>query len=176
MTFRLAKGIILDGTVLLIVAPETTISEEEIIMQRQTTLVKPHEVHHVWYVVDAAGKTPGRLSTEIAQVIMGKHKPNYTPTVDNGDYVIVINAKKIVFSGDKLNQKNYYNNSQYLGGLRTRPAKVMLEKYTSELIERIVWGMIPKGPLGRKMIKKLFVYEGDTHPHAAQNPQPLEFK
>ena len=145
-------------------------------MQRQTTLVKPAEVKRTWYVVDAAGKQPGRLATQVAQVIMGKHKPTFTPNIDTGDYVIIINAKQLEYTGDKLDQKNYYNVSGYLSGLRTRPARLMKEKYTREWVERIVWGMIPKGPLGRQMIKKLFVYEGTEHPHAAQQPVALEIK
>ena len=145
-------------------------------MQRQTTLVKPAELNRTWYVVDAAGQQPGRLATQVAQILMGKHKPTFTPNIDTGDYVIIINAKQLEYTGDKLDQKNYYNVSGYLGGLRTRPARLMKEKYTREWVERIVWGMIPKGPLGRQMIKKLFVYEGAEHPHAAQKPVALEIK
>ncbi len=145
-------------------------------MQRQTTLVKPADINRTWYVVDAAGKHPGRLATQIAQILMGKHKPTFTPNIDTGDYVIIINAKQLEYTGDKLDQKNYYNVSGYLGGLRTRPARLMKEKYTREWVERIVWGMIPKGPLGRQMIKKLFVYEGAEHPHAAQQPVALDIK
>lgn len=145
-------------------------------MQRQTTMIKPQEVTHKWYVVDAKGKNLGRLASELAMVLTGKNKPIFTPNVDCGDYVVVINAKEVNLTGNKLNTKNYYNVSGYLGGLRTRSARTMVEKYPIEMVERAVWGMLPKGPLGRKIYKKLFVYEGAEHPHAAQNPQVLEFK
>ena len=143
-------------------------------MQRQTTLAKPREVKRTWYVVDATDKPLGRLASEVAIVLMGKNKPTYTPNVDCGDYVIVINAKKVALSGNKLLQKKYYNVSGYSGGLRTRSAKDMVERYPEEMIERSVWGMLPKGPLGRKILKKLFVYVGNEHHHKAQKPVVLE--
>ncbi len=143
-------------------------------MQRQTTLAKPREVKRTWYVVDATDKPLGRLASEVAVVLMGKNKPTYTPNVDCGDYVIVINAKKVALSGNKLLQKKYYNVSGYSGGLRTRSAKDMVKRYPEEMIERSVWGMLPKGPLGRKILKKLFVYAGDEHHHEAQKPVVLE--
>jgi len=146
-------------------------------MQRQTTMMKKGDIKRNWYVVDAEGLTLGRMATKIAAVITGKDKPTYTPNLDCGDYVIVVNAEKVAMNGkNKLDNKKYYNVSQYLGGLRTRTARTMVKDYPVELIERVVWGMIPKGPLGRAQIKKLFVYAGAEHPHAAQNPQALEIK
>lgn len=146
-------------------------------MQRQTTMMKKGDIIRNWYVVDAEGLTLGRMATQIAAVITGKNKPTFTPNLDCGDYVIVINAEKVAMNGkNKLDNKKYYNVSQYLGGLRTRTARTMVKDYPVELIERVVWGMIPKGPLGRAQIKKLFVYAGAEHPHAAQNPQALEIK
>ena len=145
-------------------------------MQRQTTMIKPNEVNRKWYLIDAEGKTLGRLASEISFILTGKNKPIYTPNVDCGDYVIVINASKVKLTGNKLKTKNYYNVSGYLGGLRTRSAKTMIEEYPEEMIERAVWGMLPKGPLGHKIYKKLFVYAGAEHKHAAQNPQVLEIK
>ena len=146
-------------------------------MQRQTTMMKKGDIKRNWYVVDAEGLTLGRMATQIAAVITGKNKPTFTPNLDCGDYVIVVNAEKVAMNGkNKLDNKKYYNVSQYLGGLRTRTARTMVNDYPVELIERVVWGMIPKGPLGRAQIKKLFVYAGAEHPHAAQNPQALEIK
>jgi large subunit ribosomal protein L13 len=143
-------------------------------MQRQTTVTKPSEVKRKWFVVDAKGQPLGRLSSQIAEVLSGKTKPTYTPNIDTGDFVIILNAKQVGLSGNKLQTKKYYNNSQYLGGLRTRTAKTMVDRYPVEMVERAVWGMLPKGPLGRQMYRKLFVYEGTEHPHAAQNPQALK--
>jgi large subunit ribosomal protein L13 len=153
-------------------APES-IGGNKYKMQKQTTMATPSTIKHDWYVVDAAGLSLGRLAVKIATMITGKHKPTFTPHLDCGDNIIVLNAKLLKFTGKKLQQKNYYNVSQYLGGLRTRNTKTMLENYTGELVKRVVWGMIHKGPLGRVQIKHLFVYEGDSHPHAAQNPQVL---
>lgn len=145
-------------------------------MQRQTTLIKESEIVRKWYVIDAKDKPLGRLASEVATVLTGKNKPTYTPNLDCGDYVIVLNAKEVGLSGDKLNTKKYYNVSLYPGGLRVRSAKEMVEKYPIEMVERAVWGMLPKGRLGRKIYKKLFVYEGDTHPHKAQQPTVMELK
>lgn len=145
-------------------------------MQRQTTMMKNSDIKRKWYVVDAANKPLGRLASEIAQVLTGKNKPTYTPNVDCGDYVIVVNAKEVELTGNKLNNKNYYNASQYSGGLRVRSAKVMIDQYPTEMVERVIWGMLPKGRLGRQMYKKLFVYAGSEHPHAAQQPETLEVK
>lgn len=145
-------------------------------MQHQTTMIKPSEIERKWLVVDAKDIPLGRLASEVARVLIGKNKPIYTPHLDCGDYVIILNAKQVGLSGNKLETKNYYNVSGYLGGLRTRSAKTMVEKYPVEMVERAVWGMLPKGPLGRKIYKKLFVYEGAEHPHAAQNPQVWDVK
>ena len=139
-----------------------------------TFMEKKETVERKWYVIDAEGQTLGRVATKVATVLKGKHKPTYTPHVDCGDYVIVINASKVNLTGNKLEDKMYYNHSGYTGGLRERNAKTMIEKYPEEMIERAVKGMLPKGPLGRQMIKKLFVYAGDTHNQQAQ--KPIEMK
>lgn len=145
-------------------------------MQRQTTIAKPKELTRKWYVIDAAGKPLGRLASEVAVILIGKNKPIYTPNVDCGDYVIIINAEKVALSGDKIHNKKYYNVSGYTGGLRTRTAGEMLARYPVEMVERSVWGMLPKGRLGRQIYKKLFVYEGPEHKHEAQQPEVLELK
>jgi len=145
-------------------------------MQRQTTMIKKEEVNRKWYVIDAQDKPLGRLASEIAEVLTGKNKAIYTPNVDCGDYVIVLNAKAVKLTGNKLETKNYYNHSQFSGGLRTRSAKTMIENYPVEMFERAVWGMLPKGRLGRQIYKKLFVYEGKEHPHTAQQPETLDVK
>ena len=134
----------------------------------KTYMQRKEDVVRDWYVVDAEGETLGRLASKVANVLRGKHKPTYTPHVDGGDYVIVVNAEKVVLTGNKLNNKIYYNHSRYTGGLRERTAKEMVEKYPVEMIERAVKGMLPKGRLGRQMYKKLFVYAGENHPHSAQ--------
>lgn len=143
-------------------------------MQRQTTLVKPANVSHKWYLVDATGLPLGRLASKVALILMGKTKANYTPNVDGGDFVIIINAEKVSLSGNKVETKKYYNNSQYVGGLRTRTAGVMLADYPEEMLERSVWGMLPKGKLGKVMHGKLFVYRGPKHEHEAQKPEVLK--
>mgnify|MGYP003297016474 CR=1 FL=1 len=145
-------------------------------MQRQTTMIKNSDLNRKWYVIDASGKPLGRLASEIAQVLTGKNKPIYTPNVDCGDYVIVVNASKVNLTGNKLNDKIYYNHSGYTGGLRERTAKEMREKYPVEMIERAVKGMIPHNRLGRQVAKKLFVYEGAEHPHMAQKPVEMKVK
>ena len=145
-------------------------------MQRQTTMQKPNQVERKWYVIDATDKTLGRLSTQVATVLMGKHKPSYTPHVDCGDYVIIVNAEKVNLTGNKEETKKYYNHSGYLGHLRVRTADTMKKEYPVEMIERVVWGMLPKGRLGRQMVKKLFVYEGPDHKHEAQKPQAFDVK
>ena len=144
-------------------------------MQRQTTLAKKETAPHSWYVVDATDIPLGRLASKIAVILMGKNKPTYTPTCDCGDYVIVVNAGKVKLTGNHpKTKKNYYNVSGYNGGLRTRTSGVMLEEYPIELVERAVWGMVPKGRLGRQMVKKLYVYEGAEHKHQAQEPVALD--
>lgn len=142
----------------------------------KTYMQRKEDVVRDWYVVDAEGETLGRLASKVANVLRGKHKPTYTPHVDGGDYVIVVNAEKVILTGNKLNNKIYYNHSRYTGGLRERTAKEMVEKYPVEMVERAVKGMLPKGRLGRQMYKKLFVYAGENHPHSAQQPKALEVK
>ena len=131
-------------------------------------------VDRKWYVVDAEGETLGRLATKVATVLRGKHKVTYTPHVDCGDYVIVINAEKINLTGNKLIDKKYYNHSGFPGGLRERNAKTMIEKYPEEMVERAIKGMLPHNRLGRAMGKKLFVYAGPDHKHDAQKPEVME--
>lgn len=142
----------------------------------KTFMQKKETVERKWYVVDAEGKTLGRLATQVATVLRGKHKPTYTPHVDCGDYVIVINAEKVVLTGNKLDDKMYYNHSGFPGGLRERNAKTMIEKYPEEMVERAIKGMLPHNPLGRTMGKKLFVYAGADHKHEAQKPEVMEVK
>lgn len=132
-------------------------------------------IERKWYVVDATGMTLGRLASEVAKVLRGKNKPIFTPHADTGDYVIVVNAEKIVVTGKKLDQKIYYRHSDYVGGMKELTLKEKLAKAPTEVIELAVKGMLPKGPLGRKMYKKLFVYAGAEHPHAAQKPEELKF-
>src|SRR5574344_2050008 len=135
-------------------------------MNKETTNLKKEEITRKWYVVDATNKPLGRLASDIAIVLMGKGKPSWTPNQDCGDYVIVINCEKVSCSGNnKMINKKYYNVSEYNGGLRTRTLEVMLKDYPEELFERTVWGMLPKGRLGRQMAKKLFAYKGAEHKH-----------
>jgi len=146
-------------------------------MQRQTTIAKPSEIKRKWYVLDATDKPLGRMASEVAVILLGKNKPIFTPNVDCGDFIIIVNAEKVGLSGDKLHTKNYFNNTaKTTGGLRTRSAQVMVNEFPVEMIERAVWGMLPKGPLGRQIIKKLFVYKGPEHEHTAQKPEVLELK
>ena len=140
----------------------------------KTFMEKKENVDRKWYVIDAEGVTLGRLATKVATVLKGKHKPIYTPHVDCGDFVIVINAEKINLTGNKLNDKMYYNHSGYVGGLRERNAKTMIENYPEEMIERAVKGMLPKNSLGAQMFKKLFVYAGPEHKQQAQKPIELK--
>ena len=139
-------------------------------------MASPATIEKKWYVVDAAGQTLGRLSSEIAKVLRGKNKPTYTPFIDTGDNVIIVNAEKIKVTGHKLEQKIYFNHSDHVGGVReTRLAEMMAKKPT-DVITLAVKGMLPKGPLGRSMLKKLHVYAGPEHPHAAQKPEALVIK
>ena len=140
----------------------------------KTFMQRKEDVERQWYVIDAEGQTLGRLATKVATVLKGKHKPTYTPHIDGGDYVIIINAGKVNLTGNKLDTKIYYNHSRYTGGLRERTARVMQEKYPVEMLERAVKGMLPKNRLGRQMYKKLFVYAEGEHPHSAQQPSVLE--
>ncbi len=130
---------------------------------------------HAWYVADVEGMTLGRAATRIASVLRGKHKATFTPHADAGDFVVVINADKIKLTGNKWDDKVYYDHSQFPGGLKPKSAAQLLQKHPTDLVERAVWGMLPKGPLGRRIYKKLKVYAGKEHPHAAQLPQPLAF-
>ena len=143
---------------------------------KNSYMQKKEEVVRNWYVIDAEGISLGRLAAKVSNVLQGKHKPTYTPHVDCGDNVVVINAEKVNLTGNKLNDKIYYNHSGYTGGLRERTAKEMIEKYPVEMIERAVKGMLPKTRLGRQMYKKLFVYEGSEHPHMAQKPVEMGVK
>jgi large subunit ribosomal protein L13 len=136
----------------------------------KTYVTKPAEIERKWYVVNAEGQTLGRLASKIAVILRGKHKPIYSPGMDCGDYVIVINADKISVTGQRMEQKNYYRHSGYPGGLKTINLRDQLEKYPTRPIELAVKGMLPKNKLGRKMIKKLKVYAGSEHPHSAQQP------
>ena len=141
----------------------------------KTYMPNPSQVERKWYVVDAEGKTLGRLASEVAKVLRGKNKAIFTPHADCGDYVIVVNAEKITVTGKKLDQKMYYHHSDYVGGMKETNLKDMLAKHTERVIEHAVKGMLPKGPLGREMYKKLFVYAGPDHKHAAQKPEELTF-
>ncbi len=142
----------------------------------KTYVTKPAEVERAWHVVDAEGQTLGRLATSVASILRGKHKPIYSPSVDCGDYVIVINADKIAVTGKRLEQKRYYRHSLYIGGLKEISLRDQLQKHPERVIESAVRGMLPKNALGRKMFKKLKVYAGAEHPHAAQLPQPMELQ
>ena len=137
---------------------------------------KKETVERKWYVIDAEGKSLGRVATLAATYLRGKNKPTYTPHIDCGDYIIIVNASKVNLTGNKLENKMYYNHSQYTGGLRERTAKVMREKYTEEMVERAVKGMLPHNRLGRQMYRKLFVYAGSEHKQMAQKPEVLEVK
>ena len=141
----------------------------------KTFMVNEATIERKWYVVDATGCTLGRLASEIAKVLRGKNKPIYTPHADTGDYVVVINADKITVTGKKLDQKKYYHHSDYVGGMKETTLREKLEKKPEQVIELAVKGMLPKGPLGSRMYKKLFVYAGAEHPHAAQKPEVLTF-
>lgn len=140
-----------------------------------TFMASPATIDRKWYVVDAAGMTLGRLASEVASILRGKNKPIFTPHMDTGDYVIVINAEKIAVTGRKLDQKIYYRHSDYVGGMKQETLKEKLKKKPESVIEHAVKGMLPKGPLGREMYKKLFVYAGPEHKHAAQKPETLTF-
>ncbi len=140
----------------------------------KTYVTNPNEIERKWYVMDATGQTLGRLATRIAHRLRGKHKPIYSPSVDTGDYVIVVNAEKIHVTGRKLDQKIYYRHTGYPGGLKEIALRNLLQKHPTRVIEHAVRGMLPKNRLGRRMFKKLKVYAGPEHPHAAQQPKPLE--
>ncbi|MEJ9210820.1 50S ribosomal protein L13 [Bacillus smithii] len=143
---------------------------------RTTYMAKANEIERKWYVVDAEGQTLGRLASEVASILRGKHKPTYTPNVDTGDHVIIINAEKIELTGKKLTDKIYYRHSQHPGGLKSRTALEMRTNYPEKMLELAVKGMLPKGSLGRQMFKKLHVYAGPEHPHQAQKPENYELR
>jgi large subunit ribosomal protein L13 len=141
----------------------------------KTFMASPATIDRKWYVVDASGQTLGRLASEVAKVLRGKNKPIYTPHMDCGDYVVIINADKIVVTGKKLDQKIYYHHSGFIGGLKETTLREMLQKKPEQVVELAVKGMLPKGTLGRQMYTKLHVYAGAEHPHAAQKPEVLTF-
>lgn len=140
----------------------------------RTFSAKPHEVRHDWYVVDAQGRTLGRLATEIARRLRGKHKPQYTPHVDTGDYIVVVNADKIRVTGAKLKDKMYYRYTGYVGNLKSESLETLLDRAPEKVLQLAVKGMLPRNPLGRQMLRKLKVFRGAAHSHQAQQPLPLE--
>ena len=142
----------------------------------KTFMASPSTIERKWYVVDASAYTLGRLASEVAAVLRGKNKPTFTPHIDTGDFVIVVNAEKVKLTGKKLDQKIYYHHSDYVGGMKETTLREMLDKKPEKVIELAVKGMLPKGPLGRSMMEKLHVYAGPEHEHAAQKPEVLEFK
>ena len=141
----------------------------------KTAIVNPATIERKWYVVDATNMTLGRLASEVAKVLRGKNKPIFTPFLDMGDYVIIVNADKVKVTGRKLDQKIYYHHSGYVGGLKQTTLREMMARKPERVVELAVKGMLPKGPLGRQMFKKLHVYAGPEHPHAAQKPEVLTF-
>ena len=143
---------------------------------RTTYMANANTVERKWYVVDAAGKTLGRLASEVASILRGKHKPTFTPHVDTGDHVIIINASQIELTGKKLSDKIYYRHTQFAGGLKTRTANEMRTNYPEKMLELAIKGMLPKGSLGRQMFKKLHVYAGAEHQHQAQKPEVYELR
>jgi large subunit ribosomal protein L13 len=145
-------------------------------LSRSTQSFTPADVERRWFVVDLEGQVLGRAATRIANVLRGKHKPTYTPHADTGDFVVVVNASKVVLTGAKLDSKMYRTHSQYIGGLKETPARQMIAEKSDEAVRRAVRGMMPKGPLGRSMLRKLKVYAGADHPHAAQEPQTLDLQ
>lgn len=142
---------------------------------KTTFMANAGNIERKWFVVDAEGQTLGRLAAEVAKILRGKHKPTFTPHVDTGDYVIVVNAEKVKVTGKKLDQKIYYHHSDYVGGMKETTLREMLAKKPEKVVELAVKGMLPKGPLGREMYTKLFVYAGPEHKHQAQKPEALTF-
>ncbi|AQS51298.1 MAG TPA: 50S ribosomal protein L13 [Paenalcaligenes hominis] len=140
----------------------------------KTFVAKPHEVRREWFVIDAKDKVLGRVASEVARRLRGKHKPEYTPHVDTGDYIVVINAADIRVTGNKLQDKKYYRHTGYVGGIKETNFETMQQRFPGRALEKAVKGMLPKGPLGYAMAKKLKVYAGEEHPHSAQQPKPLE--
>jgi large subunit ribosomal protein L13 len=142
----------------------------------KTYMARPSDIERNWYVVDAEGKVLGRLAAEVATVLRGKHKPQFTPHMDTGDFVIIVNAEKIKLTGKKWAQKTYYRHTGYPGGLRSQTAAELRSRQPEEVIRKAVWGMMPKNSLGRNQMKKLKIYAGPEHPHMAQMPEPLEIR
>jgi large subunit ribosomal protein L13 len=140
----------------------------------KTYTAKPQDIRREWHLVDATDKTLGRLATEVARRLRGKHKPTFTPHMDTGDHIVVVNAEKVKVTGNKLNDKYYHRHTGYIGNLKSINLSDLLEKHPERAIQYAVKGMMPKNPLGRAMLKKLHVYAGSEHPHAAQQPEPLE--
>ena len=145
-------------------------------MNNKSFMAKANEIERKWYVIDATDKVLGRLATEVATILRGKHKPTFTPNMDTGDYVIVVNAEKVVLTGNKEYQKEYKRYSGYAGGLKTTTYKDMMDKHPERIVEHAVIGMLPHNKLGRQMAKKLRVYVGENHDHQAQNPEVLDLK
>ena len=142
----------------------------------KTVSTRPQDVEHAWYVIDAESQTLGRLATEVARRLRGKHKASFTPHVDTGDYIVVVNAEKVRVTGNKTTGKMYYRHSGYPGGIKATPFDDMIEKHPERVIEKAVKGMLPHNPLGRACFRKLKVYAGPDHPHSAQQPQPLSLQ
>ena len=142
-------------------------------LQQKSFHAKAGEVERNWFVVDADGQTVGRLASRIAHILRGKHKPSFTPSLDTGDFVIVLNAEKVIFNGAKIEDKIYYSTTTRPGSMRKTNAQTMINTHPQRVLEEAVWGMLPKGTLGRQQLRKLHVFAGTNHPHAAQNPQPL---
>lgn len=140
-----------------------------------TFMAKKEEVKRDWYVIDATGKPLGRIATKVAMILKGKHKPIYTPHVDTGDHVIIVNADKVILTGKKMDDKIYYSHTGYPGGIKARNFRSYMSKSPEKVVYKAIWGMLPHNVLGRKMIKKLKIYRGEQHPHEAQKPQPLTF-
>ncbi|MEM1054778.1 MAG: 50S ribosomal protein L13 [Bacteroidota bacterium] len=140
----------------------------------KTFSARPADVQHAWHLVDADNQVAGRLATQVATLLRGKHKPEYTPHVDTGDFVVIVNADKVRFTGNKETEKTYFRHSGYPGGVTTQTVREVREKYPERILERAIQGMLPKNRLGRAMAKKLKVYAGPEHPHDAQNPQPFD--
>lgn len=140
----------------------------------KTFVAKPHEVRREWFVIDAKDKVLGRVASEVARRLRGKHKPEYTPHVDTGDYIVIINAADIRVTGNKLQDKIYYRHTGYVGGIRETNFETMQQRFPGRALEKAVKGMLPKGPLGYAMAKKLKIYAGEEHPHSAQQPKPLD--
>jgi large subunit ribosomal protein L13 len=143
-------------------------------LTRETYVARPRDIERKWYLVDAEGQPMGRLASRLATILRGKHKPVYTPNIDTGDFVVVVNVEKMILTGDKENKKRYYHHSGYPGGLKETRYKDLFEKRPEQVLLRAVRGMLPKNRLGRSMLKKLHVYSGGEHPHGAQKPESLD--